>query len=64
MAQTMLSFQSVSGERMVVTRNMQLIVKKTTRTFKTLEGSLAHRQNNGERRAISTRVAELSGMSL
>lgn len=41
-----------------MTRNVQLLVKKTTRSQKTLEGSLLLR-NNGERHVISTRVMEL-----
>jgi DNA repair protein RAD50 len=52
------SFRSTVGESYVVTRNVQLIVKKTTRSQKTLEGSLLLR-NNGERHVISTRVMEL-----
>lgn len=46
------------GESYVVTRNVQLLVKKNTRSQKTLEGSLLLR-NNGERTVISTRVMEL-----
>lgn len=43
---------------MVVTRSVQLIVKKNTRQQKTLEGQLMTIKN-GERTAISTRNAEL-----
>ena len=43
---------------MVATRSLQLTVKKTTRTQKTLEGQLLMIKN-GERTAISSRVAEL-----
>lgn len=43
---------------MVVTRNLQLTVKKTTRQQKTLEGQLLMIKD-GERTAISSRVAEL-----
>ncbi|KAI9848756.1 MAG: DNA repair protein rad50 [Sclerophora amabilis] len=43
---------------MVATRSLQLTVKKTTRTQKTLEGQLLMTKN-GERTAISSRVAEL-----
>ena len=43
---------------MVVTRNIQLTVKKTTRQQKTLEGQLLMIKD-GERTAISSRVAEL-----
>ena len=57
-AQVKVSFRSTVGESYVVTRNVQLLVKKTTRSQKTLEGSLLLR-NNGERSVISTRVMEL-----
>lgn len=57
-AQVKVSFRSTIGESYVVTRNIQLLVKKTTRSQKTLEGSLVLR-NNGERHQISTRVMEL-----
>ncbi|KAK4116704.1 hypothetical protein N656DRAFT_266710 [Canariomyces notabilis] len=57
-AQVKVSFRSTVGESYVVTRNVQLMVKKTTRSQKTLEGSLLLR-NNGERHVISTRVMEL-----
>ncbi|KAM7222177.1 DNA repair protein RAD50 [Rhypophila decipiens] len=57
-AQVKVSFRSTVGESFVVTRNVQLLVKKTTRSQKTLEGSLLLR-NNGERHVISTRVMEL-----
>ncbi len=57
-AQVKVSFRSTVGESYVVTRNVQLQVKKNTRSQKTLEGSLLLR-NNGERRVISTRVMEL-----
>ena len=43
---------------MVATRSMQLTVKKSTRTQKTLEGQLVT-SSNGERSSLSTRVAEL-----
>jgi DNA repair protein RAD50 len=58
MAQVKLSFRSTSGVRMVATRNMQVTVKKTTRSQKTLEGSLLMIKD-GEKHSISTRVAEL-----
>ncbi|KAK4155572.1 DNA repair protein RAD50 [Chaetomidium leptoderma] len=57
-AQVKVSFRSTVGESYVVTRNIQLLVKKSTRSQKTLEGSLLLR-NNGERHVISTRVMEL-----
>jgi DNA repair protein RAD50 len=58
MAQVKLSFRSTSGVRMVATRNMQVTVKKTGRSQKTLEGSLLM-MKDGEKHSISTRVAEL-----
>ncbi|KAL2136518.1 hypothetical protein VTI74DRAFT_3343 [Chaetomium olivicolor] len=57
-AQVKVSFRSTVGENYVITRNVQLTVKKNTRSQKTLEGSLLLR-NNGERHVISTRVMEL-----
>ncbi|KAI4648638.1 uncharacterized protein J4E78_008701 [Alternaria triticimaculans] len=57
-AQVKLSFRSTSGVRMVATRSMQITVKKTTRSQKTLEGSLLMIKD-GEKHSISTRVAEL-----
>ncbi|KAL1839872.1 hypothetical protein VTJ49DRAFT_1058 [Mycothermus thermophilus] len=57
-AQVKVSFRSTVGESYVVTRNVQLLVKKSTRSLKTLEGNLLLR-NNGERHVISTRVMEL-----
>lgn len=59
MAQVMMSFESTSQTKMVVTRRLQLTIRKATRTQKTLEGSLRMSRNNGEETAISTRVAEL-----
>jgi DNA repair protein RAD50 len=58
MAQVKLSFRSTSGVRMVATRAMQVTVKKTGRSQKTLEGTLLMRKD-GEKHSISTRVAEL-----
>ncbi|CAI7571701.1 unnamed protein product [Penicillium glandicola] len=58
LAQVKLSFKATSGAKMVATRSLQLTVKKTTRQQKTLEGQLLM-VKNGERTAISSRVAEL-----
>lgn len=44
---------------MVITRNLQLTVKKAARQQKTLEGSLLTKTRNGERNSVSSRVAEL-----
>ncbi len=59
LAQVKLSFKSTSGARMVATRSLQLTVKKTVRSVKTLEGQLLM-VKDGERTAISSRVAELN----
>lgn len=53
-----LAFKGISGAKMVVTRSLQLTVKKTTRVQKTVEGQLLMNKA-GERTAISSRVAEL-----
>lgn len=58
LAQVKLSFRSTSGVRMVATRNLQVTIKKSTRSQKTLEGSLLMLKE-GEKHSISTRVAEL-----
>ncbi|KAK3985366.1 DNA repair protein RAD50 [Cladorrhinum sp. PSN332] len=59
-AQVKVSFRSTIGESYVVTRNIQLLVKKTARTQKTLEGSLLLRdKSQSGRHVISTRVMEL-----
>ena len=58
MAQVRMSFNNTSKARMVVTRNIQLTVKKTTRSQKTLEGNIVL-INHGERLSLSTRVAEM-----
>ncbi|KAF3002546.1 DNA repair protein rad50 [Curvularia kusanoi] len=58
LAQVKLSFRSTSGVRMVATRNLQVTIKKSARSQKTLEGSLLMLKD-GEKHSISTRVAEL-----
>ncbi|SLM33620.1 P-loop containing nucleoside triphosphate hydrolase [Lasallia pustulata] len=58
LAQVKLSFKATTGAKMVATRSLQLTVKKTTRQQKTLEGQLLMIKD-GERTAISSRVAEL-----
>jgi len=58
LAQVKLSFKGTSGAKMVATRSLQLTVKKLTRTQKTLEGQLLMIKD-GERIAVSSRVAEL-----
>ncbi|KAI1992146.1 DNA repair protein rad50 [Ophidiomyces ophidiicola] len=58
LAQVKLAFKATSNAKMVVTRSLQLTVKKSTREQKTLEGQLLM-VKDGERTAISSRVAEL-----
>ncbi|KAK2768540.1 DNA repair protein rad50 [Arachnomyces sp. PD_36] len=58
LAQVKLSFKATTSAKMVCTRSLQLTVKKTTRQQKTLEGQLLMLKD-GERTAISSRVAEL-----
>ena len=57
-ASTMLQFYSTTNLKMVVSRRLQLTVKKNTRSMKTLEGNLV-KFVHGERSSISSRVAEL-----
>ncbi len=61
LAQVKLSFKDHQNARLVVTRSLQLTVKKTTRSVKTLEGNLLM-VKDGERTTMSTRVAELDQM--
>jgi len=60
MAQVKLSFKSIIGEDLVVTRSLQVSQKKNAKTvtLKTMECSLTVR-NGSERHGISTRTAEL-----
>ncbi|KTW32109.1 MRX complex DNA-binding subunit [Pneumocystis jirovecii RU7] len=58
LAQVKLSFKNTNGAKMICTRSLQLLVKKTTRSQKTLDGQLAIFKN-GERLAISNKCAEL-----
>ena len=58
-AQVKLSFESTGRANMVLTRNLELTVKRTQRQQKTLEGSLLM-VREGERTCISTRVAEMN----
>ncbi|GIZ42528.1 hypothetical protein CKM354_000579200 [Cercospora kikuchii] len=61
MAQVKLLFTSIEGHRMVCARSMSVTVKKDSRTFKTLEGSL-RMQKGGERNVISSRVFEMNSI--
>ena len=58
-AQVKLAFTSANGINMIVTRNIQLLAKKTTNTFKTLEGQLVAITKSGERTTLSTKSVEL-----
>ncbi|PHH63300.1 hypothetical protein CDD81_6074 [Ophiocordyceps australis] len=61
MAQVKLQFRSINNRQHVATRSLQLTVKKTSRTQKTLDCSLAV-VNGGERTTTSTRQAQLDEM--
>ena len=61
MAQVRLRFQNTAGATMSVTRNLQLTVKKNTRSQKMLEGTLVMNKD-GERIVISSRVLQLNGI--
>ncbi|GAB7354017.1 hypothetical protein MBLNU459_g4606t1 [Dothideomycetes sp. NU459] len=61
LAQVKLSFKATNGSKMVATRSLQLTVKKTARSLKTLDCSLVRLQN-GERVAMSSRVAEIDNL--
>lgn len=58
-AQVKLAFTSANSLNMIVTRNIQLLAKKSTATFKTLEGQLVIVNGNGDRNTLSTRSLEL-----
>ncbi|RDL33156.1 putative DNA repair protein RAD50 [Venustampulla echinocandica] len=61
MAQVKLQFKDHRGSKLVVTRSLQLTVKKTTRTMKSLDASLLMIKD-GERTSLSTRMAEMDGI--
>ncbi|RSM07741.1 hypothetical protein CEP52_005061 [Fusarium oligoseptatum] len=61
LAQVKLQFRSINDRQHVATRSIQLTVKKTTRSQKTLDCSLVV-VNNGERTTTSTRTAQLDEM--
>ncbi|EWC43614.1 hypothetical protein DRE_01501 [Drechslerella stenobrocha 248] len=61
MAQVKLSFVNTNGARMVCTRSLQLTVKKTSRTQKTLDGQLLMYKDN-QRSTVSTKCVELDTM--
>lgn len=53
-----MSFNGTAGAKMTISRKLQLLVKKNTRQQKTLECTLVVTKN-GERSAVSSRVAEI-----
>lgn len=57
-AQVKLAFTNASGNSMICTRAMQLLTKRNSTTFKTLEGQLLA-MNHGERVTVSTKCVEL-----
>lgn len=61
MAQVKLLFTGTDGTRMVCSRNLSVTVKKDTRSFKTLEGSI-RMQKSGERNVLSSRVIEMNAV--
>ena len=61
MALAKVGFRNTQGNYMICSRRLQLTVKKNTRQLKTLEAQLLLKAN-GERTAISSRVAELDQM--
>ncbi|RDA90013.1 hypothetical protein CP533_0893 [Ophiocordyceps camponoti-saundersi (nom. inval.)] len=61
LAQVKLQFHSINDREHIATRSLQLLVKKTTRSQKTLDCSLVV-VNNGERTTTSTRQAQLDEM--
>lgn len=58
-AQVKLAFKSANNLTMIVTRNLQLLVKRTTQTFKTLEGQLVAFNKGGDRTTLNTRSTDL-----
>lgn len=62
MGQVKLSFRASTGHQVVITRNMQVTVKKITVQFKTLEGTILTKTKEGERTSVSSRVAEMDAI--
>lgn len=58
LAQVKLAFYNTAGQRMVVTRSIQVTVKRSVQTFKTLEGQLLV-MDGDDRRTVSSRCADL-----
>ncbi|KAK4890138.1 DNA repair protein rad50 [Elasticomyces elasticus] len=61
LAQVKLSFKNIKGVAMVCTRNIQLTVKKTSRSMSQIEGSL-HARKHGEASTVSSRSADLNAL--
>lgn len=47
---------------MILNRNVQLTVTRTSRSFKALETTLVRRKANGERDSVSSRVAQINDL--
>ncbi|KAF2429458.1 hypothetical protein EJ08DRAFT_614036 [Tothia fuscella] len=58
-AQVKLALKNASGEEVVVTRSLQVTMKKATRTQKTLDATMKTRKPNGEGFSESSRMAEI-----
>ncbi|KAF2222525.1 DNA repair protein Rad50 [Elsinoe ampelina] len=60
LGQVRLSFRNGRGERMILNRNVQLTVTRTSRSFKALETTLVHKKANGERESLSSKVGQIN----
>lgn len=62
LAQVKLSFKAQDGSKMIVTRSLQLTVKKNTRSCKELEGALLQWRPNGDKVTLSSRKMDLDAL--
>ncbi|KAK3114419.1 DNA repair protein rad50 [Teratosphaeriaceae sp. CCFEE 6253] len=60
LAQIKLSFKDIKGTPMVCTRNLQLTVKKGSRSLSQIEGNIRQRRAGGEHISMSQRTVELN----
>ena len=58
-AQLKLRFKNYGGQRMVVVRSMQLTQKKTTATFKQLDGVIRATKPDGSKTSYTHKCGEL-----
>ena len=58
-AQLKLRFKNYAGQRMVVVRSMQLTQRKTTATFKQMDGVIRANDASGERTSYTHKCGEL-----